>query len=253
MFRSPTQDLSHHVEKLWQVDILPFQPVKDMTQSKQDRDALTMLETKTKRVEVDGASRYATPLLRKRNATVLRAGPESVMALLRATERRLNSNLELAKVYNKEIHKLEQTGYAMKLTLEEAKGTDESWFIPHHLVHHNNKARVVFNCSYQFRQASLNDQLLPGPTLGPILLGVLLRFRQYPVAISGDICSMFHQVRLLPEDQPLLCFLWRDLEKERNPDIYEWRILPFGTPCSPCCAIYALQSHVMDHREGNER
>ncbi len=77
---------------------------------------------------------------------------------------------------NKEIHKLKQAGYAMKLTPEEAKGTDESWFIPHHLVHHNNKAWVVFNCSYQFRQASLNDQLLSGPLLGPSLLGVLLRF-----------------------------------------------------------------------------
>ncbi len=252
LFRSPAQDLSHHVEKLWQVDILPFQPVKDITRSKQDRDALKMLETKTKRVEVDGVFRYATSLLRKGNATVLHAGPESVMALLRATERRLNSNSVLAEVYNREIHKLEQAGYAMKLTPEEAKGTDESWFIAHHLVHHNNKARVVFNCSYQIRQASLNDQLLPGPTLGPSLLGVLLRFRQYPVAISGDIRSMFHQVRLLTEDQPLLRFLWRDLERERSPDIYEWSVLPFGTTCSPCCAIYALQRHVMDHREGNE-
>ncbi len=120
--------------------VLPFQPVKDITRSKQDRDALKMLETKTKRVEVDGVFRYATPLLRKGNAMVLHAGPESVMALLRATERRLNSNSVLAEVYNKEIHKLEQAGYAMKLTPEEAKGTDESWFIPHHLVHHNNKA-----------------------------------------------------------------------------------------------------------------
>ncbi|KAL0156947.1 hypothetical protein M9458_048193, partial [Cirrhinus mrigala] len=252
LFSSPTQDLSYHVEKLWQVDVLPFQPLKDITRSKQDRDALTVLETKTKRVEVDGVSRYATPLLRKGNAPALHAGPESVMALLRATERRLNSNSELAEVYNKEIHKLQQSRYVMKLTPEEAKGTDESWFIPHHLVHHNNKARVVFNCSYQFHQFSLNDQLLPGPTLGPSLLGVLLRFRQYSVAISGDIRSMFHQVRLLPDDQPLLRFLWRDLEKERSPDIYEWRVLPFGTTCSPCCAIYALQRHVMDHREGNE-
>ncbi|GAA6098476.1 uncharacterized protein LOC109196100 [Tachysurus ichikawai] len=174
------------------------------------------------------------------------------MALLRATERQLQQHIELEEVYNNEIQKLENAGYAVKLTPEEAKATNESWFIPHHLVHHNGKSRVVFNCSYQYQQVSLNDQLLPGPTLGPSLLGVLLRFRQYLVAISGDICAMFHQVRLLPEDHPLLRFLWRNLERERSPDIYEWRVLPFGTTCSPCCAIYALQRHVIDHRETNE-
>ncbi|GAA6078799.1 uncharacterized protein LOC109203285 isoform X1 [Tachysurus ichikawai] len=63
---------------------------------------------------------------------------------------------------------------------------------------------------------------------------------------------MFHQVRLLPEDHPLLRFLWRNLEKERSPDICEWRVLPFGTTCNPSCAIYALQRHVIDHRETNE-
>ncbi|XP_067219119.1 uncharacterized protein [Chanodichthys erythropterus] len=99
---------------------------------------------------------------------------------------------------------------------------------------------------------NLNDNLLPGPTLGPPLLGVLLRFREHVVAISGDIRAMFHQIRLLPEDQPLLRFLWRDMERDRTPDIYEWRVLPFGTTCSPCCATYALQRHVRDNSVGNE-
>ncbi len=58
---------------------------------------------------------------------------------------------------------------------------------------------------------------------------------------------MFHQVRLLPEDKPLLRFLWRNLDREKQPDIYEWQVLPFGTTCSPCCATYALQRHVYDH------
>lgn len=58
---------------------------------------------------------------------------------------------------------------------------------------------------------------------------------------------MFHQVRLLTEDKPLLRFLWRDLKTENPPDVYEWQVLPFGTTCSPCCATYALQRHVFNH------
>lgn len=33
--------------------------------------------------------------------------------------------------------------------------------------------------------------------------------------------------------------------------MYEWRVLPFGTTCSPCCATYALQRHVKDHSKDN--
>lgn len=60
---------------------------------------------------------------------------------------------------------------------------------------------------------------------------------------------MFHQVRLLSSDQPLLRFLWRDLQSEKPPDVYEWRVLPFGTTCSPCCVTFVLQRHVLDHSE----
>lgn len=40
------------------------------------------------------------------------------------------------------------------------------------------------------------------------LIGVLTRFRQDHVAIMEDIESMFHQVKVPPEDADLLRFLW---------------------------------------------
>ncbi|XP_037101263.1 uncharacterized protein LOC119118836 [Syngnathus acus] len=63
----------------------------------------------------------------------------------------------------------------------------------------------------------------------------------------GDIKSMFHQIRLMPKDKPLLRFLWRDMQRTSEPRIYQWEVLPFGTTCSPCCAVFALQQHVRDH------
>ncbi|XP_073764218.1 uncharacterized protein [Danio rerio] len=245
---APARDeLIHHVERLWQVDTLPYNE-KIITRSKQDKEAYNMLQDSTIRVNVDGVQRYATPLLRRTPVSLLHAEKDAVLPSLRSTERRLSRDPERAKAYCTEIQKLEAAGYVAKITAEEANKSNESWYIPHHVVHHNNKDRIVFNCSFQHQGQSLNSQLLPGPTLGPSLLGVLLRFRQHAVAVSGDIKGMFHQVRLLPKDKQVLRFLWRDLCRDREPDIYEWQVLPFGTTCSPCCAIFALQHHAQGHK-----
>lgn len=241
-------DLIHHVERLWQVDTLPYNE-KMVTRSKQDREAYTLLQNATIRVNVDGVQRYATPLLRRTPVSLLHANKETVLPSLCSTERRLARDPERAKAYCAEIQKLEVAGYVAKITPEVANKSEESWYIPHQMVHHNGKDRIVFNCSFKHQGQSLNDQLLPGPTLGPSLLGVLLRFRQHTVAMSGDIKGMFHQVRLLPKDKPVLRFLWRDMCREVEPDIYEWQVLPFGTTCSPCCAIFALQHHAQGHKD----
>ncbi|KAE8289495.1 hypothetical protein D5F01_LYC11197 [Larimichthys crocea] len=248
---TPSAELLSHVTRLWQMDVLPYQNEKLIIRSKQDTAAVRMLEEKTIRVEVDGIQRYATPLLWKENAPPLSAPKESVLGLLRGTEKRLSKNPAKAETYNQGIKKLLDAGYIKKLTSAESQASVSAWYIPHHMVRHNGKDRIVFNCSFTHQGASLNEHL-PGPTLGSTLLGVLLRFREYPIAVSSDIKGMFHQVRLLPEDKPFLRFLWRDTARSTLPDVYEWQVLPFGTTCSPCCATFALQKHVLDHSSPGE-
>ncbi|KAM9753665.1 uncharacterized protein ACNS7B_006885 [Menidia menidia] len=240
-------ELFRHVERLWQMDTLPYQSERLITRSRQDAEAIRRLDEKTIRVTVDGVKRYATPLLWKENLPPLCAPQEAVLAQLRGTEKRLARDPERAATYSKEIHKLLDAGYVTPVSAAKAATNNHSWFIPHHMVHHNGKDRIVFNCSFKFEGQSLNDHLLPGPNLGASLLGVLLRFREHPVAISSDVKGMFHQVRLLDEDKPFLCFLWRDMKVDEKPTVYQWQVLPFGTACSPCCAIFALQSHVHQH------
>ncbi len=202
-------ELFQNVERLWQADVLPIRSEGVVTRSKQDEEALNLLRTQTTRVLVDGINRHATPLLRKKDMPLLQAPKEAVLPNLRSTEKRLERDPIKAAAYKDEIKKLEVSGYAHKLPPGEVDTEGESWFIPHHIVQHNGKNRVVFNCSFQFRGHSLNEYLLPGPALGPSLLGVLLRFREHTVAVSADIRGMFHQVRLLPEDRHLLRFVWR--------------------------------------------
>lgn len=236
----PDDLLYRNVERLWQLDVLPFRNEKLVVRSRQDKEAMQLLESRTQRVTVDGVQRYATPLLWKAGAPKPRS-MHFMLANLRSIERRLRKDPEKASIYSEEITKLIEAGCVFKLDQREA--TQPAWYLPHHLVCHNNKFRLVFDCSFKHHGLSLNDQLLPGPTLGPSVLGVLLRFRQHLVAVSSDIKGMFHQVRLLPTDRRFLRFIWRDLQSENTPDIYEWQVLPFGTTSSPCCAIFALQHH----------
>jgi len=245
-------ELLRNVERLWQIDTLPYVNEKTATRSKQDKLALDLLHSKTVRVEIDGVMRYATPLLRAPNTPVFKAPKEAVLPRLCATERRLSKDPKLSDKYQEELDKLVQSGYVQRIPSEQVDQSHETWYFPHHIVEHNNKHRVVFDCSFEYMGQNLNKCLLPGPTLGPSLLGVLLRFRQHAIAICGDIKGMFHQVRLLNDDKPLLRFIWRRMQPDQEPTVFEWQVLPFGTTCSPCCATYAVQKHVQDHSDGNE-
>ena len=84
------------------------------------------------------------------------------------------------------------------------------WYIPHHGVYHPrkpNKLRVVFDCSANYRNHSLNSHLLQGPDLTNKLVGVLCRFRQENIAFVCDIEAMYHQVKVNPEHRDMLRFL----------------------------------------------
>ncbi len=241
----PVQDeLLHHVQRLWQLDTVPYCECKEVTHSKQDHEALQLFDHKS--VILESVCRLATPLLRHKYMPLLNALRDSVLSNLRSMERRLLKDPEKVETYRAEVHRLLETA-AVCVVPDPIPDTPECWSIPHHIVSHNGKSCLVFNCSHQYRGQSLNQYLLPGPTLGASLLGVLLRFWEHPVAVSGDIKAMFHQVRLLPEDCPLLCFLWRDLQMDEALQIFEWLVLPFGTTSSPCCANYALQHHTHQH------
>ncbi|XP_068671241.1 uncharacterized protein [Montipora foliosa] len=94
------------------------------------------------------------------------------------------------------------------------------WYIPHHGVYHpqkQDKIRVVFDTSAEFKGKSLNRYLLQGPDLTNNLTGVLCRFRKEPIAFMCDVEGMFHQVYVTPEYRNFLRFLWwenGDMEKE---------------------------------------
>ena len=85
------------------------------------------------------------------------------------------------------------------------------WYLPHHPVtnpYKPGKVRRVSNAASVFKGNSLNSNLLTGLDLINNLVGLLLQFRENPVAISADIEAMFMQVGIIEQDQPSMRFLW---------------------------------------------
>ncbi len=91
---------------------------------------------------------------------------DSVLLNLRSVERRLLKDPEKAETYQAEMSRLLETG-PVCVVPDPVPDTSECWYIPHYIVSHNGKSRLVFNCSHQYRGQSLNQYLLPDLPLEP--------------------------------------------------------------------------------------
>ena len=199
----------------------------------------------------DGHYQVSLPL-RNRNVKmpVNRSQAERSASYLK---RKLSSDTKLRDDYVAFLEEVIRAGYAEKVPQNVLDRSDgKVWFIPHHGVYHHkkpDKIRVVFNCSAQFHGTSLNNELFQGPDLTNSLVGVLIRFRQDPVAVMGDVQSMFHQVRVPEEDRDLLRFLWwpkGDFTKKLEE--YRMTVHLFGAVSSPSCANFAMRRNAEDHK-----
>lgn len=100
---SPNSELQRHVGRLWEVDITPYTNTKTATRFKEDQQALELLEQRTVKVEVDGVTRYTTPLLRRKASPTLWVPKHTLLPQLRSTERRLAKDTSLDNTYCQEI------------------------------------------------------------------------------------------------------------------------------------------------------
>ena len=121
---------------------------------------------------------------------------------LQSLKRKLKRSENFHRKYRDFMDNLVSKGYARKLTAKEAeRRSRKTWYLPHHGVFHpqkKDKICVVFDAPALHDGVSLNSQLPQGPDLTNSLLGVLLRFRQDPIALVADIegCSIRSRYRL---------------------------------------------------------
>ena len=72
------------------------------------------------------------------------------------------------------------------------------------------------------------------------LIGILLRWREEQVALVGDIRKMFHSIHLKPLEKHCHRFLWRDLETDREPDVYVMTRVNMGDTPAPSISTEAV-------------
>ena len=78
-------------------------------------------------------------------------------------------------------------GYTRK---EDTRSPGKTLFIPHHGLYHPSKPgkiRVVFDCSTDFDERSVNKELLTGRDLATQIVEVLTRFQQNNIAFTRGI------------------------------------------------------------------
>ena len=107
------------------------------------------------------------------------------------------------------------------------------------------KLRVVFDGSSKTSTGySLNDALLPSPSLYPLLVTVINRFRSHLIGMSGDISKMFREVALHPANRDLHRFVHQD--EDGNWLDCRMARLTFGITSLPFLATQVLRQLTRD-------
>ncbi|XP_055623321.1 uncharacterized protein LOC129766749 [Toxorhynchites rutilus septentrionalis] len=211
--------------------------------SNDEQRAIELLQKLTRRVN----GRYESGLLMRYDNVRL---PDSRPMALRRWEcldRRMQKDENLALVLNAKINDCLAKGYMRKLTVEETEtARNPVWYLPVFPVMNPNKpgkVRLVWDAAAACYGVSLNSVLLKGPDQVTSLLSILVRFREFRVAVSGDLREMFLQILMRSEDQHFLRFFWKANAGDTTPSTYVMQALPFGTCCSPSIAQYVKNTH----------
>ncbi|XP_032294718.2 uncharacterized protein [Drosophila virilis] len=166
-------------------------------------------------------------------------------------ERKLDRNPLLKPQYAAFIKEYLDLGH-MSLVTSAALGQCK-YYLPHHCVLKEDstttKLRVVFDGSAVTTSGhSLNDALMAGPTIQPKLFSILMRFRTFAVALTGDICKMYRCVRVEPADSYFQCILWRESQHQKI-QIYKLDTVTYGTKPASFLSVRAMHQLAMDEQK----
>ncbi len=190
------------------------------------------------------SGRFRVTLPRKEEPPTLGTSRPTALKRFIRNEKSLESSGQLAK-FEAVLKEYVDLGHSEIVPQNQLSvSPSNSYYLPVHGVtkeaSSTTKLRAVFDASCKTSTGvSLNDTLLPGPNLYPLLSSVINRFRMFPIAITADIGKMFREVELDPNDREYHRFLQRDTDTGTIPDFRMCR-LTFGVTSSPYLATQVL-------------
>ena len=228
-------------ENLWKLDCIGINDI-DESPSDEFREQLEFDE-----------GRYCTGLSWKRDP--IEAGlpdnkENSRRQLISKVRSLKRNNPEVLTEYHRIMQSQLQDGIIEKCGEDVPHGATVH-YLPHRPVirteKETTKIRIVYNASSKLskEQPSLNDCLLKGPSMNPLIIEILLRFRIHPTAFVCDIEKAFLQICIKQSERDFLRFFWVDDPFKENPTIISYRFcrVLFGLTCSPFLLNATLREH----------
>jgi transposase InsO family protein len=245
------EELHRMVKQSFSTEDFGVKIVHPSNRSREDLRAEEILKKTTKRI----GDRFESGLLWKSDQFIMPSSYSTALARLKCQERKMDRDASFSKLYCEKMEEYVDKGFIFKMTAEQiatASRSPRAWFLPHFAVAKLNKPgkiRLVFDAAAKSQGYSFNDFLVRGPDLLQPLPSVLMKFREGNIGFTGDIMDMFHQVVVREEDLPSQQFLWRGMDRTRPPDIYQMRVMTFGSTSSPCTSSYVKNLNAEEQKE----
>ena len=201
------------LQRFWEMQDLSEEKTAVTSDEKQAMDHFVQNTTRND----DG--RYCVCLPRCENPPILGQSRKNALRRYLANERSLKKQGRL-NAFNAVVEEYLTLGHAELVPSEDlTKSPSESYYLPMHGVVKESSTttnlRVVFDASAKTSTGySLNDILLPGPSLYPKLTKMINQFRLNKIGMSGDISKMFREISLDKSEYDFHCFIHRGASGE---------------------------------------
>ena len=237
------EDLNDLVKWFWYIEEVPQRGLNTLTQDEQ-----SAMDTFHNSVTRTQDSRYCVELPWKSNIKSL--GREQALRCLLSTEKSLAKKGTWKPFRDGVVDYLDQD-HAEAVPQSQISDTSNStYYLPMHAVTKasstTTKIHIVFDASARTTSGiSLNNVLLSGPNIYPLIVDQVLKFRMNKIAMSAHISHMFRQILLTENDRDLHRFLFRESTYLPVKE-YRMKRLTFGVTSSPSIASQTLRQVALD-------